>query len=300
MLAGSTVKGVIATALQGYRSAAPGPVQGPPSPVFAPGRQGSLPFQATRVAADLPPMGTYDPDAEAAQLIEEQQQRGANEWEAPGVNPIPAWEPQGSLPPTSPFRGDQDLAPAIPNDFYSRSTDQRASLLDFLQSSGIRALAKGGRVDKDEPVVVGEEGPEFFVPDEPGTVFPHMPQPGKGDPKIGRWPKAPAPDYPGRYRGLEGAIKQQTAVAQNPMPGLMEMIDSERMRLNEANWRRMLSDPDLIARGQLRMEDRRQPSDYGAWDIPAVDRTPNEMSRQLGYDAIRRPSPRVVIGNRRY
>ena len=45
----------------------------------------------------------------------------------------------------------------------------------------LRYLAKGGRVAEDEPVVVGEEGPEFFIPDQPGTVVPHMPQPGKGD-----------------------------------------------------------------------------------------------------------------------
>jgi hypothetical protein len=62
----------------------------------------------------------------------------------------------------------------------------------------------------------------------------------------------------------------------------------------------MLSDHDLIALGQSRLEDRSQPSDYGAWDIPAVDRTPNEMSQQLGYDAIRKPTQRVIIGNRRY
>ena len=45
----------------------------------------------------------------------------------------------------------------------------------------MRGLAKGGHVDEDEPVVVGEEGPEYFVPDRPGTVVPHMPQPGKGE-----------------------------------------------------------------------------------------------------------------------
>jgi hypothetical protein len=42
-----------------------------------------------------------------------------------------------------------------------------------------RGLAKGGHVDDDETVVVGEEGPEVFVPDRPGTVVPHMPQPAR-------------------------------------------------------------------------------------------------------------------------
>jgi hypothetical protein len=164
---------------------------------------------------------------------------------------------------------------------------------------GVEGRAEGGPVKKGRPYVVGEEGPEYFVPDEPGTILPHMPQPGKGG-NIDRWPKVPAPEYPGRFGGLEREIRRQTREAQNAEPGLMEMIDSERMRLNEANWRRMLSDPRLIALGQPRLEDRRQPSDYGPWDIPAIDQTPNEMSQQLGYDAIRRPPPRTIIGNRRY
>jgi hypothetical protein len=120
----------------------------------------------------------------------------------------------------------------------------------------MRGLAKGGHVAENEPVVVGEEGPEYFVPDQPGTVWPHIPQPGKGG-KIDRWPKIPAPEYPGRYGGVEREILRQTRDAQDPSPGLMDMIDSGRLRLNEANWRRMIGDPDLIALGRSRIEDRR-------------------------------------------
>jgi hypothetical protein len=146
-------------------------------------------------------------------------------------------------------------------------------------------------VAKDETVVVGEQGPEYFVPDEPGTVYPHLPQPGKVTGTTDHWPKVPAPGYPGRYGGVERAILQQTARAQNPMPTLMDMVDSGQLRLNEANWHSMLNDPYLIARGQSRIEDRRQPSDYGPWDLPAaIPYDPNDvMSQQLGYDAIRRP-----------
>jgi hypothetical protein len=178
------------------------------------------------------------------------------------------------------------------------------------QAEPVEARAEGGPVDKGRPYVVGEEGPEYFVPDEPGTILPHMPQPGRGDPNIGRWPKVTAPDYPGRYRGLEGGIKQATRNAQDPAPGLMEMIDSERMRLNQANWRRMLSDPRLIALGRSQMEDRRDQPPAGRlptdppWgyipDPSIIPEPPNEMSQQLGYDAIRRPPPRTIIGNRRY
>jgi hypothetical protein len=151
-------------------------------------------------------------------------------------------------------------------------------------------LAKGGHVAKDETVVVGEQGPEYFVPDEPGTVYPHIPQSGKPG-NIDRWPKVPSSQYPGRYGGVEREMRRQTALAQDPQPTLMNMVDSGQLRLNEANWHSMLNDPYLTALGQSRIEDRRQPSDYGPWDLPAaIPYDPNNaMSQQLGYDAIRRP-----------
>ena len=161
---------------------------------------------------------------------------------------------------------------------------------------GWRALAKGGHVDEDEPVVVGEEGPEFFIPDQPGTVVPHMPQPGKGG-KIDRWPKIPAPEYPGRFGGVEREMLRQTRNAQDPAPGLMEMIDSGRLRLNAANWKRMISDPDLIALGRSRMDDRRDGIDPGAEQFAAAPEPPtdpaNAMARALGYGSIKRPPLRV-------
>jgi hypothetical protein len=171
-------------------------------------------------------------------------------------------------------------------------------------------LAKGGHVAKDEPVVVGEEGPEYFVPDQPGTVVPHMPQPGKTgkSENIDRWPRLPAPNYPGRYGGVEREMLRQTRVAQDPKPSLMEMIDSGRVRLDQANWDRMLNDPDLIALGRSRMDDRREGIDpgaeqYGAF-MPASEPAAeppdpaNAMAQALGYGSIaRRP---VRIGRQSY
>src|SRR4029077_19327689 len=87
------------------------------------------------------------------------------------------------------------------------------------QAEPLEVRAEGGPVKKGKPYLVGEEGPEIVVPDEAGTVLAHMPQPGKGDPNIGRWPKVPAADYPGKYRGLEGEIKQRTRNAQDLIPG---------------------------------------------------------------------------------
>src|SRR6266487_2996572 len=38
----------------------------------------------------------------------------------------------------------------------------------------LRHMRKGGHPQAEEPVVVGEQGPEVFVPDRPGTVIPAM------------------------------------------------------------------------------------------------------------------------------
>ena len=163
---------------------------------------------------------------------------------------------------------------------------------------GTRFLAKGGRVDEDEPVVVGEEGPELFVPDQSGTVVPHMPQPGKPG-NVDRWPKIPASEYPGRYGGVEREIRRQTRDAQDPAPSLMDLIDSERLRLNAANWHAMMNDPSLIALGRSRMDDRRQGIDPGAEQYGAFIPPPtpaaeppdptSPMAQALGYGSIRRP-----------
>ena len=170
----------------------------------------------------------------------------------------------------------------------------------------MRGLAKGGHVDKDEPVVVGEEGPEYFMPDRPGTVFPHMPQPGKGK-NVDRWPKVPAPEYPGRYGGVEREYERQTREAQNPVPSLMDLVNSGRLRLTP-NWRAMLNDPSLIALGRSRMDDRREGIDPGAEQYGAFIPAPgpaaelpdptSPMAQALGYGSIRRRP--MQIGRQSY
>ena len=87
---------------------------------------------------------------------------------------------------------------------------------------------------------------------------------GQSRGNIDRWPKIPAPEYPGRYGGVEREMWRQTRAAQDPEPGLMDMIDSGRLRLNAANWHAMLNDPALIALGRSRMDDRREGIDPGA------------------------------------
>jgi len=165
------------------------------------------------------------------------------------------------------------------------------------QPDAPRGLAKGGHVKKDEPVVVGEEGPETFVPDTAGTVVPHMPQPGKGK-NVDRWPKMPAVNYPGRYGGVEREYERQTREAQNPVPSLMDLIDSGRLPLNAANWHAMLNDPSLIALGRSRIEDRVNggPEPAAMAEVPP-DPT-NPMAQALGYGSIKRRP--MQIGRQSY
>jgi len=281
----------IAAALQGYQPAKPGEVQGPPSP-FAPGKQGAAPFgqqyadltQSTGPAPENYGRGT--PALQNLSPIINPQPTPYNDWgKTPAIQPPP---PPLYTPDTpgqfSPFRGNEA---ALPFD--------------------TRFLAKGGHVDKDETVVVGEEGPEFFIPDESGTVVPHQPQPGKGK-NVDRWPKGPAVLYPGRYGGVEREIERQTREAQNPMPSLIDMVDSGRLPLNAANWHAMLNDPALIALGRSRFEDRRKGVDpgteqYGVFPpapAPAAElpdpTTP--MAQALGYGSIKRRP--MAIGRQSY
>ena len=170
--------------------------------------------------------------------------------------------------------------------------ERQASNFNLLYD--IRALAKGGHVAKDEPVVVGEEGPETFVPDQPGTVVPHMPQPGKGK-NVDRWPKLPASEYPGRYGGVERESEWQTRQAQNPMPSLIDLVDSGRLPLNAANWHAMLNDPALIALGRSRMGSVDEPAPAPAAEPP--DPT-SPMAQALGYGSIKRRP--MQIGRQSY
>jgi len=45
---------------------------------------------------------------------------------------------------------------------------------------GIRHAADGGRTPQDRPILVGERGPEVFVPSTPGTVVPQYAEPNFG------------------------------------------------------------------------------------------------------------------------
>jgi hypothetical protein len=45
-------------------------------------------------------------------------------------------------------------------------------LLGQMQGQSMRAMAQGGYPYAGEPVLVGEQGPEVFIPDVPGTIIP--------------------------------------------------------------------------------------------------------------------------------
>ena len=50
---------------------------------------------------------------------------------------------------------------------------QTAAIILAQQQQPMRQMAGGGRPKAGEPVVVGEQGPEVFVPDQSGTVVPN-------------------------------------------------------------------------------------------------------------------------------
>jgi hypothetical protein len=88
----------------------------------------------------------------------------------------------------------------------------------------------------------------------------------------------------------------------------MDMIDSGRLPLNEANWQRLINNPDLIALGRSRMDDRREGIDPGAEQYGAFMPAPepaaeppdsaNPMAQTLGYSSIKRRP--VQIGRQTY
>ena len=100
------------------------------------------------------------------------------------------------------------------------------------------------------------------------------------------------------------------------MPSLIDLVDSGRLPLNAANWDRLINNPDLIALGRSRFEDRREGIDPGAEQYgteqpgavlpvgtyiptpaPAADPT-NPMAQALGYGSIKRRP--MQIGRQSY
>src|SRR4030095_6791893 len=131
-------------------------------------------------------------------------------------------------------------------------------------------LAEGGKAKKGKPYIVGEEGPELFVPDESGAVVPNSAQfymPQRGEPAYRTWPKVPSQDYPGRYEGLGRAMRVQQELAEDQMygpGGLLDLMQSRAagkrlgappvLRINPANWDRFLREQTPYTH----IEDRRQ------------------------------------------
>jgi len=287
----SKIDAGIEAALQGYQPAQPGAVQGPPAPSPSiPGRQGAAPFGQQFAGGGLLHLVAGGRDVGAPPAIQGFPGRDYKEGEiignpnlmiedwgfgAPPPAPPPALQDPNN--PDRPFMITPPFAPDMPGGPY-----------------GDRFLAKGGHVDKGERVVVGEEGPETFVPDTAGTVVPHMPQPGGKN--LDRWPKGPAVDWPGQYGGVEREIWRQTRAAQDPVPSLIDLVDSGRLPLNAANWQRMMNDPSLIALGRSRMEQA------GPEPSPAVAEGPPDpadpMAQALGIGSIKRRP--MQIGRQSY
>lgn len=61
---------------------------------------------------------------------------------------------------------------------YSWSPGGYSNFSSMYPSSGLTFMADGGDVATGRPYVIGERGPELFVPDRPGTIVPNYAMPG--------------------------------------------------------------------------------------------------------------------------
>ena len=52
-------------------------------------------------------------------------------------------------------------------------SNNKSPVKDNQKLKNLRGLAEGGPVKKDEPVIVGEEGREVFVPKSDGVIIPN-------------------------------------------------------------------------------------------------------------------------------
>tara|TARA_R100000773_G_scaffold11358_4_gene10497 strand:- start:271 stop:2736 length:2466 start_codon:yes stop_codon:yes gene_type:complete len=67
--------------------------------------------------------------------------------------------------------GDYEFEDKLLEEFYNRANQPKK--FNKKQLENIKGLAEGGPVKKDEPVLVGEEGPEILVPKTDGLVIPN-------------------------------------------------------------------------------------------------------------------------------
>ena len=170
-----------------------------------------------------------------------------------------------------------------------------------------RALAKGGHVAKDEPVVVGEEGPETFVPDRPGTVVPHMPQPGRtagriliAGPKYR--PRISRPVWRRRARNDAADARGPRPRAEPDGPDRQRTIAAQCGQLARNDERSKPDRSRAIAHGGQPKASIPVPSNTAPHTGPAPAAEPpdptNPMAQALGYGSIKRRP--MQIGRQSY
>jgi hypothetical protein len=136
--------------------------------------------------------------------------------------------------------------PAVVSSFAAANhiDNQTAAIILAKQQTPLRQMAGGGRPHKGEPVIVGEKGPEVFVPDQPGTILPqashvpgYLPQPGQD---------------PGGY--VSGIMLPTANEA-------VEMTEPLGRRINPTNW-----DAWLASRPESENIDDQRTAEEIAWD----------------------------------
>jgi hypothetical protein len=151
------------------------------------------------------------------------------------------------------------------------SIDMQTALLILLSLQGI---ADGGRPQKDQPVLVGEHGPELFVPDWPGTVVPQ-----RADPR------------PPPMTVLPPNTKMQAADDQRPGYGsevLLDAANSGKIKLNSKAFGDWLADlpesenvedlrPEIVAAKRAKEEAEAlkalPPGGIGSWKTTVAPET---------------------------
>jgi hypothetical protein len=95
------------------------------------------------------------------------------------------------------------------------------------------AMAQGGRPQAGEPVLVGESGPEVFVPSKPGVVVPSYQKPGSD---FGVYRELPGQEMPAISPRVE-AWDRWLAIA--PMSeNIEDRRGDDQTDLDEIRWRK--------------------------------------------------------------
>jgi hypothetical protein len=97
--------------------------------------------------------------------------------------------------------------------------------LDSIIRSGVKFLAGGGPASAGSPYIVGEQGPELFVPGTSGTVIPNGTAMGGGSATIHIVLDA-SPEFTAQIVNVSGSVANQVVVSydKSKLPGRISQL----------------------------------------------------------------------------